>query len=308
MSIIFNSTKTAETINRAIDNSQGTTTTSQGATYDGLIISEDLTPVVQCVNGYTNPLVRKTVSGVPPLSFHAVDGLTTWIINGNVSSGNYCGDLTDNLSSVATWKNTQTDTRTNLMFSITLYSGTTGLGERRLTVESDGYKTLTSAAPTTTYDKILIKHNGSTRDLNIVTITGDFEANTAVTFSCDVNGHDPTTENGIDLSNIMVNTGDTAKPYEPYNKYKIPVKCGGVTTTAYIDAPLRMSDGENPVFDIMSFDGTITRNCDTDGTPLETPTTETYTPITVQTSWGYNTFDVMTTVKPSNVSVTYTDN
>ena len=59
MSIIFDSSKTADTINRAIDNNQGTTTTEQGAVSAGLIITEDLQPVVECTGGYTNPFIVK---------------------------------------------------------------------------------------------------------------------------------------------------------------------------------------------------------------------------------------------------------
>lgn len=40
---------------------------------------------------------------------------------------------------------------------------------------------------------------------------------------------------------IMLNTGSTALPYEPYG-YKIPVTSGGVTTNLYLDAPLGAGD------------------------------------------------------------------
>lgn len=294
MSIIFNSSKTADTINRAIDNSQGTTTTTQGATYDGLIISEDLTPVVQCVNGYDNSLVIKTISGAPPLSFHAVDGDIEWTINGNVSSGNYCGNKTDNLfeyyltASISTNGTISLSTSQNLYCAPVIVGETYTLGD---TIDVYGFYGSQPVLSSVSIDGT--RHFRSQTQDGVITIPSD-----TTWIACRAAA-------GV---NAMFNIGSTLLPYEPYNKYKIPVKCGGVTTTAYIDAPLRMSDGENPVFDIMSFDGTITRNCDTDGTPLETPTTETYTPITVQTSWGYNTFDVMTTVKPSSVTVTYTDN
>lgn len=47
MSLIFPSGQTAEVINAAIKNLQSTTTTSDGATADGLIIKEDLSNIVQ---------------------------------------------------------------------------------------------------------------------------------------------------------------------------------------------------------------------------------------------------------------------
>lgn len=84
MSTIYNSSKTAETVNRAIDNNMGTTTTEQGASSAGLIISEDLGYVVECTAGMDYKIVNKTVSGTPPLTFHAVAQSTSaWTIEGN---------------------------------------------------------------------------------------------------------------------------------------------------------------------------------------------------------------------------------
>lgn len=56
MSLIFPSDKTAEVINAAIENLQGTTTTDEGATSDGLIIKEDLSNVVQAGQLIANEL------------------------------------------------------------------------------------------------------------------------------------------------------------------------------------------------------------------------------------------------------------
>ncbi|MBO5811018.1 MAG: hypothetical protein J6R32_09360 [Bacteroidales bacterium] len=56
MSLIFPSNKTAEVINAAIENLQGTTTTDEGATSDGLIIKEDLSNVVQAGQLIANEL------------------------------------------------------------------------------------------------------------------------------------------------------------------------------------------------------------------------------------------------------------
>ena len=40
------------------------------------------------------------------------------------------------------------------------------------------------------------------------------------------------------ISEIMLNEGSTALPFEPYG-YKLPVQCGGVTTNVYLTAPIR---------------------------------------------------------------------
>ena len=56
MSLIFPSNQTAAVINAAIKNLQGTTTTTDGATSDGLIITEDLGNIVQAGQLITNNL------------------------------------------------------------------------------------------------------------------------------------------------------------------------------------------------------------------------------------------------------------
>ena len=104
---------------------------------------------------------------------------------------------------------------------------------------------------------------------------------------------------------IMLNTGETALPYEPYG-YKLPVIIGSTTTNIYISDVLRMSSGADPVYDVMSSTGVITRNVDTDGSPLPTPTTESFTAPTLATVAGSQSFTIDTTVKPSSVSLTYT--
>ena len=103
----------------------------------------------------------------------------------------------------------------------------------------------------------------------------------------------------------MLNTGETALPFEPYG-YKLPVVIGSNTTNIYMADVLRMSSGADPVYDIMSSTGTITRNVDTDGTPLVTPTTESFTAPTLATVAGSQSVSFDTTVKPSKADLTYT--
>jgi hypothetical protein len=69
--------------------------------------------------------------------------------------------------------------------------------------------------------------------LLIGNIYGNFQANEQVTISFDVNGHDPTVIGGISISNIMLNTGSTPLPYEPYG-YKIPISSANITTPVYL--------------------------------------------------------------------------
>lgn len=103
----------------------------------------------------------------------------------------------------------------------------------------------------------------------------------------------------------MINSGSTALPYEPYG-YKIPVSCGGETTTIYIgENPLRKALDDS-VFDELSSEGIIIRRVDDEGTPLVEPITETVTCPVIDTDEGSNTFDVDTTVTPSKVILYHT--
>jgi hypothetical protein len=110
--------------------------------------------------------------------------------------------------------------------------------------------------------------------------------------------------NTITYSDIMLNEGSTALPYEPYG-YKIPISCGGTVNGVYIGAnPLRKAlDGT--AVDELSSNGTLTQRVDADGSVLPVPViTQIDTP-TIPTVNGSNTFDVDTTVKPSEVYIKY---
>lgn len=89
MSLIFPSNQTAAVINAAIKNLQGTTTTTDGATSDGLIISEDLTNIVQAGQLVTNNLtVNNFVNSVTNM-FETVGR----IYFENMTSDDYDDDL-----------------------------------------------------------------------------------------------------------------------------------------------------------------------------------------------------------------------
>lgn len=108
-----------------------------------------------------------------------------------------------------------------------------------------------------------------------------------------------------DLSKIMLNKGDTARPYQPYG-YNVIISCGDTDYNCYIADVLRKSSGADPVYDIMSSTGVITRNVDTDGTPLVTPKTESFIAPTLATVAGSQSVSFDTTVKPSKAELTYT--
>ena len=80
------------------------------------------------------------------------------------------------------------------------------------------------------------------------------------------------------LSSVMLNSGSTALPYEPYGKYKIPVICGNTTTNIYVDSPLD------------------------DGDSIDYATAQ----VAIPTVDGENTLICDTNVQPSKVSLSYT--
>ena len=105
-------------------------------------------------------------------------------------------------------------------------------------------------------------------------------------------------------TNMMVNSGSTALPYEPFG-YEIPISLSQNTYNIYITEPLRKSlDGSN-VFDTIESNGTLTRRVDANGDALATPTTEQVTVPTLTTTGTAEQFNVLTTLAPSEVSLTY---
>lgn len=103
---------------------------------------------------------------------------------------------------------------------------------------------------------------------------------------------------------FMVNQGSTPLPYEPYG-YKIPISLGNYAYPIYISEPLRKSlDGSN-VYDTIESNGVLTRRVDANGDALATPTTEQITVPTLPTTGTAEQFDVDTTLKPSEVQLTY---
>lgn len=289
MSINYNSAYTANTINRAIDNSMGLTTTDQGASSAGLIIKEDLQPVVQCTSGYDYAVTVKEISGVPPLSFHSMGQTLTWSLDGNTDSGNSVGDKTNQLLD---W---------SLVESGTIDS-TTGQPIPRENAKRSDFMFIDG----------FITISGFEGNLRIFTY--DNEKNYITNFLYDspfrlTNSYfriaGPISSM---VDTIMINDGSTALPFEPYG-YDVPIVVNNTDTYhCYITDVLRKSDGESPVYDTMSSDGTIIRRVDTDGTPLEEPTEETYTAPSVVVPWGNNTVDVDTTVLPSSMYIKYKDN
>lgn len=313
MSEIYTSSATAETINRAIDNSMGLTTTEQGASAAGLIIKEDLRPIIQNVQDYTNPAVTKSISGAPPLSFHAVQAGIIWSIYGNTSVGVSVGTASDNL-----FDKTSADIyeQTNIGTDPAQWNKYTGTGKTlRIPVSaSTAYAVSIGSAIETSVFRII---SVSSADVPVLgtPVLGSLlvwtsEDNTA-TFTTPADAQYIVLQfTGTVFTDcvdsLMLVTGSTPKPYEPYG-VKVPIVFNSVTYNAYISDYLRKSSGGDPVYDIMSSDGTLLRAVNADGTAKEEPTTEAYTAPALTSLWGWNIFDVDTAVDPSNVVIDYKD-
>jgi hypothetical protein len=107
----------------------------------------------------------------------------------------------------------------------------------------------------------------------------------------------------VEYTNIMLNLGSTALPYEPYG-YKIPITCAGQTIPIYIVEPLRKAlDGSGAV-DILYSTGIITREVDAEGNALVTPVTQSVDVPEIPTAKGQNVLTVGTDLQPSSVSIT----
>lgn len=313
MSEIYTSSATAETINRAIDNSMGLTTTEQGASAAGLIIKEDLRPIIQNVQDYTNPAVTKSISGAPPLSFHAIQAVIAWSIYGNTDTGVSVGTASDNLFDKT---NADIYPSTNISTTLNRWSAYDGTGKTvRIPCSANTtYAISIDSAIEQNIFRVLIINTDSVPypDNPVIgtTVISSSDDNTAVFSTLSDTKYIvlqfTATIFDSAIDSLMLVTGSTPKPYEPYG-VRVPILFNSVAYDAYISDYLRKSSGDDPVYDIMSSDGTLLRAVNADGTAKEEPTTEAYTAPALTSLWGWNTFDVDTTVDPSNVIIRYKD-
>lgn len=240
-----------------------------------------------------------------PASIIANGGnITPWNVYGNTVEGASVGEKTDNIY----------DKSTMVMNGLSLYNA------NRVSVNSTTGVIVIPCAPLTEYT-VSVQGVSVTVFRVCITDSTTIEENTPYTklqntVPTDQKYTFETTEdtkflllqftyNDTVLSAVMANTGDTAKTLEPFG-YNVPITCGSTTYNCYIYDVLRKSTGADPVYDIMSSNGVITRNVDTDGTPLVTPTTESFTAPTIATVVGSQSVSFDTTIKPSKAELTYT--
>lgn len=114
----------------------------------------------------------------------------------------------------------------------------------------------------------------------------------------------------VEVSNIMLNAGETALPYEPHG-YRIPISVQAedgaeILTTIYLDKPLHKV---SEYADYLCYSTqSITRYCGADDTGvylLAEPVTESIDLPQIPTCNGMTTLDASTAVKPSSMEIKY---
>ena len=264
------------------------------------------------LSGGSAPTVKE-LEGAPPLTFTAIgEPLIDWHIDGNMTqttpiTPSECGERTDNLY------NYQTVVIGKYINAEGEETPSAGMGDNLMNhtdyisiTSGESYyfkirKTYNSGAASNAFCWFDSNKNIISRDLfdigsgNYIYATYTAPQNAAYLI---VNFRGEYYDTG------MLNIGNTAAEFEPYG-FKLPIVCGGETKTIYIGSnPLRKSlDGT--AVDTLSSTGTLTRRVDTDGSVLATPTTESVTVPSIPTVDGSNTFNVNTTVAPSNAYIKY---
>lgn len=217
----------------------------------------------------------KVLEGVPPLTFTSRGlPLINYLIEGNTVQNGGVGVRTENL-----WNAEFGQGGINI-------NGNPVITSERIRAYQAVQPNTTYTVSSTKYVRLIYGYNGDEK----VDVIYDLNSNLSqsVTFTTQSNctrigfafAASTTATGNItpsDISEVMLNTGSTPLPYEPYG-YKIPITCGGVTTDVYI--------GESPLYD-----GDTIGMADTG--------------ISIPTALGKNILTVDTTVKPSNVYIEY---
>ena len=260
-----------------------------------------------------------TITSLPKTIIGDGQPISAYTIKGNMSQSGTptpsnpiypteCGDKTANLfdinSAYASPITVQNNVATGTSFQFyyqkiqvpTTYAGQTLTFSAHIVRDAQGNRTA----------NVAVKQGDTITNGNVITIEGD----STVTFTADNDTSLFIAYNAGDtiqttVSNTMLSTGSSPLPYEPYGLYKIPISFGQNTYNIYISEPLRKSlDGSN-VYDELSSNGTLTRRVDENGDALATPTTEQVTVPTLTTTGTPEQFNVLTTLAPSEVSLTY---
>lgn len=238
------------------------------------------------------------VTGIPPLTFTAkkTGTLKNYRIYGNTVDGESVGDKTGNLfDNGITIENgtinTETGAESAYQASKRVRTSFIGfLSAGTYTINVDGANKVNCIA----------LYSSQTPDDYIGTASGtalfpkSFTLNEGGYIRIAFSRTDNSDISPYDISNIMLNSGSTALPYEPYG-YKIPVTLtadSAETTDIYLDEPLAKS---GDIADYIDYATQKRRN--SDGTESSVTLPE------IAVAVGTNTLTVGTEVQPSRVEL-----
>ena len=205
------------------------------------------------ITGNMGQYKNSTVSGTSPLNFSTIiGGISDYSISGNMtysgtpstSSPIYpseCGNRTVNLLSVPFTNG----------YDLDMTTGLPKTDSRRIAIltpiDVSAFDSVTLSFVTELSNIAVIFSIFDGSDTLITRQSGKYTPVTIDTTNASklylsIYSQAGVTITNADISDIMLNSGSTALPYEPYG-YKIPITCGGSTQNFYITSPLcKMGD------------------------------------------------------------------
>ena len=126
--------------------------------------------------------------------------------------------------------NSNTDTKTQMDIWFRLYN-TSNLSISAANAVSNAQinqRIERVVTPNSDYNRLVVKHNGKTQDIIIISKVLEAGKNYVVSF--DIKNNDVQTVGGIEISNIQIEEGSTATDYEPYHE--------PTTTNIYLNEPI----------------------------------------------------------------------
>lgn len=265
-------------------------------------------------------IVDFEVEGVPPLTYKAIEGtLENYRIYGNTVDGESVGDRTANLFDMKTFAETaypQNATvnysENSLIFTATQIDAYVNQVYSQMNIPTALRSSCINVQPLTTYTismnapyKCFISWINDSFD-PVANYTKIPNNQTSYTFTTPSNctkllirlGKDVTNiGDTFTISNIMLNTGSTPLPYEPYG-YKVPIAVTNSGTTSnetiYLPEPIKMVGDEAEYIDYAE---QKLHRIGTDDLDITLPALPTLT--------GTNVLSVGTAVQPSKVYVKY---
>lgn len=236
-------------------------------------------------------IVEKELSGIPPLTFNAIAGtLSNYRIYGNTVSGESVGDRTGNLFNLES-----ITLKKSLGYDGSIYTAQSSNLSAYIQILSDNcvlsynYTTLASSSK-----RNICFYNSKKQCIGYMQY---LPTDLSILISLPENCKYIRITLDENIYNVMLNSGSTALPYEPYG-YRVPVTVTNgtdtQTTNIYLPEPLTKS-GDNADYT----DFVTQKQYYIDGTSANV------TLPALPTLPGTNTLSVGTEVQPSNVYIKY---